>query len=373
MADYQLKNIFFHEAFIKEFSEIFEGIHPSFDKKAFAKQVLDKDWEARELKERMRHITLMLHNHLPKNFKKAASILKKLVTHLLKEKPLKGSLSFEYMFLPDYIEIFGQEDIDSSINAIEKITQYSSAEFAVRPFIKNHPKKMMAQMQKWTNHKNKWVRRLATEGCRPRLPWGMALGDLKKDPTLVVQILEKLKNDSAETVRRSVANNLNDISKDHPKLALELGKKWIGKETDVDWIVKHGLRTLLKQGNVDAMLLFGFADPANIVISELKMEPQQIKIGDGGEFSFQLNINSKKKKVKLRLEYFIYFMKANGKLSKKIFQLKEKIYPGGLQEAFKKKQHFKNLTTRKHYAGTHKLSIVVNGVEKAISEFELIN
>ena len=370
MADYQLKNVFFNENFIKEFSEIFINIHPSFDKKIFIKQVLDKDWEDRELKERMRHISLMLHKHLPKEFKKAAKLLKNLTSYLLKEKPVKD-LSFEYMFLPDYIEIFGQEDVDSSINAIEKITQYTSAEFAVRPFIQNHPKKMMAQMQKWTDHKNKWVRRLATEGCRPRLPWGMALGDFKKDPKPVIKILEKLKNDPAETVRRSVANNLNDVSKDHPELALKLGKKWFGKDENVDWVVKHGLRTLLKQGNVDAMLLFGFADPADIIISDLKMEPQQIKIGDGGTFSFHLNIKSKKD-VKLRLEYFIYFVKSNGKLSKKIFQIKEKIQAAGLQEFINKKQHFKNLTTRKHYVGEHKLSIVVNGVEKAFTTFELV-
>ena len=362
MSDYILKDIFFNEPLTKEFASIFKKIYPVFKEDEFVASVLNDEWEAKELKERMRHVTVVLHDYLPKGYKKATALFKKLVKYLIKERPTKGSLYFEYMFLPDYIEYYGVDDFDTSMEAIEIITQYSSAEFALRPFLVKYPENMKGQMEKWAKHESHWVRRLATEGYRPRLPWGAKIEHLRERPQQIIPILETLKNDPSLDVRRSVANNLNDISKDHPEMVLEIGKKWIDKNDDVDWVVKHGLRTLLKQGNTKAMLLFGFADPKNIEVSNLQIKPTEIPIGKDAEFSFHLDVKSKKK-VKLRLEYFIYFLKANGTLSKKIFKIKEKSYSAKHQEVITKKHSFKQLTSRKHYPGVHKLSIVVNGVE----------
>ncbi len=371
MTDFFLKDIY-NKQFLKTFNNLMLKVFPEFDAKAFTKKVFDKDWEARELKERMRHITVLLQEFLPSNYKRATSILKKLTKELQKANTDdREDLSFPCMFLPDFVEQYGLDDYDTSIKAIEAITQFTSAEFAVRPFIKKYPDKMMAQMLAWADHKNEWVRRLASEGSRPRLPWGMALGDFKKDPTPVLPILEKLKNDSSETVRRSVANNLNDISKDNPELVLKIGKKWIGKTPEMDWVVKHASRTLLKQGNTDAMLLFGFGDPKNVTIADLAIVPNTIKIGDKAEFSFTISIKGKKD-LKLRLEYAIYFVKANGSLSKKVFQISERVFQAGSTETIRKQQHFKQLSTRKHYPGTHQLGVSVNGRELERIEFDLI-
>ncbi|RLD74188.1 MAG: hypothetical protein DRJ10_17110 [Bacteroidetes bacterium] len=197
----------------------------------------------------------------------------------------------------------------------------------------------------------------------------MALPILKKDPSLIIPILEKLKRDKSEYVRRSVANNLNDISKDNPETVLELCENWYGNTKDTDWIVKHACRGLLKSGNKRAMLLFGFGDPKNLEVSSLKLDEINVKIGSDLHFSFQLN-NKNKKDAKIRLEYRMYFMKANGKQSGKIFQISEKQHKPG-KYTVKKKHSFKNLSTRKHYPGEHEIGIVVNGVEKGKMNFSV--
>src|SRR5690606_12733236 len=186
----------------------------------FLKSVFDKNWIKLELKERTRHISDQLRRHLPQNYKEATQILMETVRRMLAQSGEK--MVFEHGFIPDFVERFGTDEPDVSIPAMETITRWTSAEFAVRPFLLKHPERMFAQMLDWSGHESAMVRRLSSEGFRPRLPWGMGVPVLKKDPSPILPVLEKLKNDPAETVRRSVANNLNDISKDHPGLVLQI-------------------------------------------------------------------------------------------------------------------------------------------------------
>ncbi len=357
-----LKNMY-NPTFFEGFGEVVNSVYPEFDNKQFQTLIFDDNWEARELKERMRHITLILGKLLPDDFPIALSILMK-VRDKLEE-------AFEYMFFPDFVEVYGLEDFENSIKGLEAFTSLCSSEFAVRPFIVKYPKRMMVQMEKWAIDDNFHVRRLASEGCRPRLPWAMALPAFKKDPAPILPILEQLKNDETDYVRRSVANNLNDIAKDHPAIVLKIANQWIGQNKNLDWVVKHATRTLLKQGNTTALMLFGFGDPTNFHIQDLEIQDTKVEIGSTTHFSFTL-INKEEKTAKVRLEYGIYFMKSNGKQNRKIFQIKEGNFEPNTPYEIKRKQHFKNLTTRKHYKGVHKLAIVVNGVEKAFVEFELM-
>jgi hypothetical protein len=199
----------------------------------------------------------------------------------------------------------------------------------------------------------------------------MALPDFKKNPAPILPILELLKDDSSEYVRKSVANNLNDISKDHPNLVLEIAGKWLGNNKNRDWIVKHACRTLLKQGNSEAMLLFGFGNPDAVEVTNLAMKDASIKIGNSSFFQFDLQ-HSMAKEVKLRLEYGIYYMKSNGKQNRKVFKISENKYEPNKVYTIQKQQHFKELTTRKHYVGAHRISIIVNGEEKVFGDFELV-
>jgi 3-methyladenine DNA glycosylase AlkC len=362
MADFQLKNNY-NLTFFEAFTTHFQLVYPEFAKAKFLEILLDNDWETRELKQRMRHITLCLGAVLPKDYRAALAIMKRVGADL------DGKL--EYLFFPDFVEVYGLDDFEISVEALQLFTPLCSSEFAVRPFIVKYPEKMMALMMEWTQSDNHHVRRLACEGCRPRLPWGMALQNFKKNPAAILPILEALKDDESEYVRRSVANNLNDISKDDSELVLEIGERWFGESLNRDKLVKHALRTLLKQGNTRAMELFGFTNSDKVSVTQLKISPLKIEIGNDGVFSFKLE-HSAGKTMKLRIEYAVYYIKSSGRQSRKIFQLTENTFETDRVYEFEKKQHFKNLTTRKHYTGLHRLALVVNGVEKVEVAFELV-
>ncbi len=353
----------YNEAFITTLGNAIAQESTGFDAKAFKQRVLDKDWTQRELKQRMRHVTQTMHATIPGTYPKQIALLYK-VAPTIKD----GLLG---MIFPDFVQQYGLEDYDTSIPALAHFTSYSTSEFAVRPFIREYPKRMMQQMLKWADHENEHIRRLASEGSRPRLPWGGALKAFKADPAPILPILEKLKADEALYVRKSVANNLNDIIKDHPETVLQIAARWLRADhPHTNWIVKHGTRTLLKQGDKRALALFGLDDASKLRITELAFTKDQLQIGEDFRFSFTLHVDSKQQRS-IRLEYGVYFVKANGTQSRKVFHLAEKEFQGAQSYTFNRKQHFKNLTTRKHYPGIHRLAIIVNGEELTEREFEL--
>ena len=360
----------YNKVFITNFSTAIEQVIPAFDKNVFFNDVFDNDWDTKELKQRMRHITLALKKQLPSNYDEMLTVVLKIVKQL--QNNAINEQSFEWMFLPEFIELYGLDDFISSVNAFEILTQFTSCEFAVRPFIVKFPIKMMNQMLVWSKHKSEHVRRLASEGCRPRLPWAMALPELKKDPKPILPVLENLKNDISEYVRRSTANNLNDIAKDNPKTVIKIAKKWIGNTTETDKLVKHACRTLLKQGNSEIMALFGFGSIKNINISQFKIPNKNINIGDYLHFSFQLE-NLSNTSIKLRLEYAIYYQKANGTLTKKVYKISEKEYVENTITIIERKQSFKLISTRKFHFGLHQIAIVVNGNELGKFDFWLVD
>jgi 3-methyladenine DNA glycosylase AlkC len=277
----------------------------------------------------------------------------------------------QFMCLPDYVERYGIEDLETSEKVFEHLTAFASCEFAVRPFLVRYPEKMIKKMVAWSKHPNEHVRRLASEGSRPRLPWAMALPAFKKDPTPVLPILENLKNDESEYVRRSVANNLNDIAKDNPQITLKTCYRWFGETRDTDRLVKHACRTLLKAGNTEALQLFGYGDPQNFEISGFEIETPVVRFGEELRFSFRVK-NTVKTTALVRLEYGMHFMKANGSLSKKIFKISEKQIDAKSQHHVNRKQSFRPISTRKYYPGRHEISVIINGEEKARKTFELL-
>ncbi len=363
-----LKNIY-NQEFFNEFSKTLQQVIPDFDKTSFLHQIYDDEWEQRELKQRMRHIVLTLRTQLPENYDKLIKTVLKIIDRLQRNGVKEAG--FEWMFLPEFVELYGIDDYKVSIHAFERITQFTSCEFAVRPFIIQYPRQMLSQLLLWSKHKHAMVRRLSSEGCRPRLPWAMAIPSLKENPSPIIPILEILKNDVSESVRRSVANNLNDISKDNPNTVITLVKKWKGKTNETDWLVKHASRTLLKQGNAEMMKLFGFGSLENIQIDNFQIETPKVKIGEALLFTFQLK-NKGNSSSKIRLEYGLYYQKANASLSKKVFTISEKEYTANSITTIQRKQPFKVITTRRLHLGLHQLSLIINGKEFEKLDFELI-
>lgn len=342
--------------FFEGFTEAFKCVADDFDEQSFLSQVMDGEWGNKGFSQRGSHIAAIMKNFLPADYKEAIRRLVALMFHVKQTaygeavKKTQFGLSVEYLFLADFVKQYGLDDYETSIEAIEKITQFTSCEFAVRPFIVKYPDKMMKQMLAWSKHEHWSVRRLASEGCRPRLPWAMALTDLKKDPAPILPILENLKNDSFEIVRKSVANNLNDIAKDNPRTVIELVKKWQGKSVNTDWVIKHGCRTLLKQADPEVLNLFGVSKVKNIGIRDFCILTPKVTIGNSLEFSFKL-CNNNKESVKIRLEYGLYYQKAKGTLRQKVYKISEKEYAGNSITEISRKQSFRVITTRVFYPG----------------------
>ncbi|WP_289054096.1 DNA alkylation repair protein [Carboxylicivirga marina] len=365
------KNLY-SKAFFEVFTEALEMVIDNFDKKAFLIQIYNDEWDDLELKQRMHHITSILTPYLSNNYPKSIEQLLQLIDSL-KSIGVSERLKYPdlvFLVFPNYIERHGLSDYDTSVAAIKKITSFSTCEFAVRPFIIKYGDKMMAELLKWTQDENHHVRRLATEGCRSRLPWGMAIREFKIDPSPIMPILEALKNDPSEYVRKSVANNLNDISKDNPQVTIDIVKRWKGASKETDWIVKHASRTLLKAGNQELMQVFGFGSIDNIEITNFNVKKDIIRVGEALEFQFSLTNHSAKNEL-IRLEYGIYYLKQNDTHTKKVFKISERNYEAGSTSSIKKLQSFKLVSTRKYHMGEHLVSLIVNGIEVEESSFEL--
>lgn len=339
-----------------------------FESKKFIAAIFSNGFESMELKARMRHTTMVLHEFLPDDFKAAGKVLEKLISVLIEHNPEGEKLA--YIFLPDYIEIYGIDNFETSIPLLEFTTQFISCEFAVRPFIVKYGDKMMQQMLQWSVHSHFKVRRLASEGSRPRLPWAMALPELKKDPTSLLPILENLKNDPSDYVRRSVANNINDIAKGHPEVVIALAKKWAGKSAATDAVIKHGCRTLLKLGNPEILKLYGL-DTIGIIASGFSITTPIVEMGESVWFTFRVTNDTAANKT-VRLEYAMYFMKSKGHLAKKVFKISERSYAPGETAIITRKQSFRPITTRVYYKGKHELALIINGLEMEALPFEVI-
>ncbi|MFA6191879.1 MAG: DNA alkylation repair protein [Sulfurimonas sp.] len=332
--------------------------YKEFDDENFINAIFNDMWNEMELKERMRHIALMLSDFIPLSYAEQLAVLKPVS---------KDFYSLEAMFFQDFVEVFGLDDFENSMQALELFTVESSSEFAIRQFIIKYEAQTMAQMKIWAKSENEHVRRLASEGCRPRLPWAVALQDFKKDPSHVFEIIELLKNDACEYVRKSVANNLNDISKDNTDLVLDFVKNNLGVSKELDWICKHGSRTLLKQGNKTILKLFGFHKSDHVHVRNFTHD-KVLCLNETLTFSFELS--SKESIGDVRVEYAIDYLKSNNSHNRKIFMISQNEIKSS-SKSFSKKQSFKNMTTRKHYAGKHYISVLINGEEKVKSEFLL--
>lgn len=362
-----LKDIY-SPAFYDSFSDAVSEVMPSFDKAKFLKLIFDSSWDSRELKDRMKHTSIVLNQFLPDNFERATDTIENIIT-ALRQRQIRET-TVEFMFFPDYIETFGLDHFHTSIKAFEFVTQFTSCEFAVRPFIIKYGDKMIKQMHQWSLHDSYHVRRLASEGSRPRLPWAIALLELKKNPKPILPILENLKTDTSEYVRRSVANNLNDIAKDNPNIVISIAKQWKGYGKETEAIIKHGCRTLLKQGHPDILKYYRLNGSDKIQVKDFKIFTPKVKIGSDLKFLFTL-INTESKSQTVRVEFAIYYLRQNGQHSKKVFKISEREIKPNEKIAFDKRQSFKVITTRKFYVGQQKLSIIINGQERQVGKFEL--
>ncbi|HTT11657.1 MAG TPA: DNA alkylation repair protein [Burkholderiaceae bacterium] len=350
----------FSKTFVGALAAAIARAEPHFDAAGFQRAVLGAGWPRLELKQRMRRISETLHRFLPGDYPRQLAVLCRIA-------PAFSGL--EAMSFPDFVAEYGLDDFARSVAALELFTPYSSSEFAVRPFIVRHGDRMLAEIARWARHPDQHVRRLASEGARPRLPWAMALPRFKEDPRPLLPILEALRSDPSEYVRRSVANNLNDIGKDHPDLLRQIAGRWHGQSRETDRLLQHACRTLLKRGDQRALRLFGHDDAVPVVVGAFKLGAQRIPIGSDLAFAFTVRAA---RDTKARIEYAIDFVKSDGGTRRKVFQIGVKALTSGTALSIARKHRFRDFTTRKHYPGRHTITIVVNGVARADRAVRLV-
>ncbi len=356
-----LKDKYFNKAFYKRLSKQFTQVYPGFKQKAFYNAAIT-NLELLELKQRITHTTDLCAEYLPCNYTEALKILYGLSEII--------EADFPYLFMPDYVARYGQDHFLESMQALRDFTEYSSSELAIRYFLKNRFKDTMVFAYQWAEDENYHVRRLASEGTRPRLPWAFRVKNLYDDPKIAFPILETLKTDNEKYVQKSVANHVNDISKGHADWVVGKVRKWRNISKDTDWIIKHGLRGLIKSGHAKAMATIGVDLNANIKLLFFTLDKKKITLGDNLGFHCKLRVNANKLS-KFVVDYKMYFIKKNGCLSPKVFKLKTMDAKPGDCIEISKQHKFQDYSTRKHNAGLHKIQLVVNGNVLAEKVFQL--
>lgn len=371
-----------------------------FDQAGFI-QVASDDIESRELKDRANQIYVALKTHLPNDYLTSLSILLNTLSPVKDNQDLteittdkRGVAGWMVMPFTQYVGELGQDHLVESMDALKLMTKRFTSEFGIRYLLLAYPAECLTIMDDWCEDKCHHVRRLVSEGTRPLLPWAMQLPSFKNDPTPVLPLLEKLKSDSSEYVRRSVANHLNDIAKNQLDLVADIAKRWLAdSECYVDKkahkeacknrqrLVKHACRTLIKQGHEKTLLAFGYNKPEDILV-DITLSKTAINMGDtftisvtlNNQSNTQCNKQSNKQKSKpqpLLMDYVIYHQKANGRLTAKVFKWKELVIKAGETITLTKKHSIKEISTRKYYAGEHKCSVMLNGQEQAMVSFVL--
>ena len=321
-----------------------------------------------ELKARVIQIAAALDRALPGEYPEAAGIVLRAVKRL---PPLAETttVSFRCWPLCEYAGLYGRGHRVDAFAAMKELTAHFSCEFAIRPYLEESPDWAIRQLKTWVRDKDPHVRRLVSEGTRPRLPWASRLKTFQQDPTLGIALLDRLYFDKDLYVRRSVANHLNDIAKDHPDLAVSTAEGWLSRrDTEpVRWVVRHALRSLVKDGNVGALRLLGYGAP-RLKDVKLKLSPKRLSFGD--PLSLEVSFVSTTRQS-LMVDFALHRRLANGSLAAKVFKLKIVELQAGESWRANKRLPIRPISTRRYYDGEHRIELIVNGKSVATESFRL--
>lgn len=360
MAD-PLKELF-NAARFRRIAGLVAEIEPGFDRRKFIDLTIT-GLEPLSLLQRMRRGTLALRAALPGDFPSSIPVLRELAPRL-------GG-DFAGLMLPDFVGVHGQDHFDASMTALHFLTRHSSGEFAIREFLRRDLTRTLAVMRLWAQDENEHVRRLASEGSRPRLPWSFRLEALVADPSPTAPILEQLRTDPSLYVRKSVANHLNDIAKDHPAWLFRRIAGWDRSNAHTAWIVKRGLRTLVKAGDPRALRLLNFSARPAVRLRKFRLAPARLRLGQALEFAFTIESASATTQ-RLVVDYVLHYMKKNGATSPKVFKLRDVTLAPRATIELARRQHLRDFTTRRHHPGRHRVEILVNGRPMAGGSFVLL-
>jgi len=367
LAD-QLKDQF-GESVPRAIAAMIRAVHREFPQDDFLRDAL-AGYGPLSLTARGQQIATALRRHLPQDYPRAIAILLESADRSHEHRATGGMAAFLYMPHMYFIAQHGLEHFEESMRAQHTLTQRFTAEFSIRAYLEKHPEATLAQLREWARDPSEHVRRLVSEGTRPRLPWAGRLRAFQKDPRPVLELLELLKDDPSLYVRRSVANNLNDIGKDHPALLVATAKRWLrGASAERRWIVNHALRSAIKRADAGALAALGYGGKAAVGVRKVSIVPARPKIGGSVTIAFTLTNRGKRQRVMADL--VVHFVKQRG-TGAKTFKLAAVDLPPRGSVSLSKKVTLKQLTTRKHYPGVHRVEALLNGQRKALGKFVLV-
>ena len=349
-------------------AEAIDRVHPDFPRDEFI-ETAGTGFLDLELTARARHISEALAAYLPDDRREALRILTDSLGPPLGEVESDGMASFKYLPHVFFVADHGLPHFEEAMAFQHEVTRRFTAEYSVRVFIDRYPEPTLQRLQAWTADPDMHVRRLVSEGTRPRLPWAPRLHRFIEDPEPVIDLLGRLKDDPTEYVRRSVANNLNDISKDHPDLVVAVLSEWV-EEPSRSRLIRHALRSLVKQGHPGALGLLGYGSASRLTVDSMSIEPSRPRIGERVTISVTMT-NPTSQPQSALVDLRVHFVKANGATSPKVFKLKETTVGPGHTEPMRKSISLAQHTTRTHYPGRHRVELLINGVSHEAGAFEV--
>ena len=370
MAD-SLKT-FFSPALVRRLAADIARVHPAFPNAAFVKDACS-GLDDLELLDRGKHIAAQLAKHLPQRYPDAIDILLRSLGPEHASDELVGAGMAPFFYLPHTIFVAqrGLDNFDVSMHAQYQLTKRFSAESSMRPFIARDPERTIAVLREWATDANPHVRRLVSECTRLRLPWAGRVAWLDAKPLRVLELLTLLKDDPSTLVRRSVANNLNDLGKVHPQLLTQTCAVWLeGASTERRALIEHALRSAVKRGEPNALRLLGYGAKARVALENVRFTPRRVAIGQRVSMRFTLRSTARTSQ-ELLVDVAVHFVKANGRATPKVFKLKRVTLPARGREELGTTISLAVHTTRKPRPGVHAVDIVINGVAIPAGSFDV--
>ena len=361
---------FFGEPIVRAIARDLHRAYPRFDERRFVEDCLS-GLDRLELTARAWHIANAMHEHLPRPFSAAAGILTSSLDPELERTDGLGLAPFKYLPHVFFVQKHGLDDFSASMRLQYELTKRFSAESSIRAFLVKYPEETYARLLEWTEDDNVHVRRLVSEGSRPRLPWAPRLRAFQEDPRPVLALLERLKDDPERYVQRSVANNLNDIGKDHPDLAVEVCRRWlVAAPAGRAWIVRHALRSLVKKGHAGALKASGVGRRPEVRVTSVRLTPRTVRLGGKLRFAFEISSQARTRQ-RLLIDFAVHFVKASGATRPKIFKLRRIELPPSGRTTLESSVSFADMTTRRHYPGRHRIDLLINGTVHPLADFDV--
>jgi 3-methyladenine DNA glycosylase AlkC len=364
---------FFSPALVRRLAADLARAHPAFPASRFVKEACG-GLDGLELLDRGRHLARALARHLPSAYPDAVSVLLRSLGPEHASDELLGVGMAPFFYLPHTIFVAecGLDDFEVSMQAQYELTKRFSAEASIRPYLGRHPERTLDQLRMWAADSNPHVRRLVSEGTRLRLPWAPRVSWLDQHPERVIALLDLLKDDPASLVRRSVANNLNDLGKVHPHLLMRTCEAWLREASpERRDLVEHALRSAVKRGVPDALRLLGYGEKTSVDIEDVRISPRRVAIGGRVSIGFVLRSRSRAPQD-LLVDMAVHFVKANGRTSPKVFKLKRLTLAARGRVPLATSVSLAVHTTRTPQPGRHSIDVIVNGKAIAIGGFQVV-